>query len=202
MLKLQPRAEFRWRSRTSCQFLRPASPIPSSVAKLSPDAELVCSQNYHCQVFFNFISINITFLQMVPVWPQSRQQPATCLLPLSTRPDRQPTSLSPPLQVSFRSSFKNEKIRSSKLCYHSREDISILFQKNSNFTHSSFHRLFWKPQIIIFHENHLCFLFPDNAMRFRRCTRSSSGSSKYEWREWSMISDNKPSELDVDGRRI
>ncbi|PAV73994.1 hypothetical protein WR25_00481 [Diploscapter pachys] len=31
--------------RTSSQFLRPASPIPPSVARLSFDAELVCSQN-------------------------------------------------------------------------------------------------------------------------------------------------------------
>ncbi|PAV73995.1 hypothetical protein WR25_00482 [Diploscapter pachys] len=36
-------------------------------------------------------------------------------------------------------------------------------------------------------------------MRFWRCIPSSSSSSKYEWREWNMISDNKPSELDVDG---
>ena len=135
--------------RTSSQFLRPASPIPPSVAKLSFDAELVCSQNlplpgilfcfftlfiyyYYYYLFFFFYKYHL-FLQMVPVWPQSRQQPAICLLPRSIRLVKRPMSLSLPLQVKFRSSLKKvKKKRSSKhfIHHHSKEKtFRVCFRK-------------------------------------------------------------------------
>ncbi|CAD6187487.1 unnamed protein product [Caenorhabditis auriculariae] len=41
----------------------------------------------------------------------------------------------------------------------------------------------------------------DDSVRFWRCERNkdSSSSNKYEWREWNMISDNRPSELGIEG---
>uniref|UniRef100_A0A1I7WD60 WD_REPEATS_REGION domain-containing protein n=1 Tax=Heterorhabditis bacteriophora TaxID=37862 RepID=A0A1I7WD60_HETBA len=40
----------------------------------------------------------------------------------------------------------------------------------------------------------------DDVVRFWRCVNAESSSDfKYEWREWNMISDNKPSELEVEG---
>ncbi|KJH47114.1 hypothetical protein DICVIV_06822 [Dictyocaulus viviparus] len=40
----------------------------------------------------------------------------------------------------------------------------------------------------------------DDVVRFWRCLDSEPGSvNKYEWREWNMISDNRPSELELEG---
>ena len=199
--------------RTSSQFLRPASPIPPSVAKLSFDAELVCSQNLplpgiflpYCFSFF-FYKYHL-FLQMVPVWLQSRQQPAICLLPRSIRLVKHPMSLSLPLQVNFRSSLKSKKKKyaaRNTLLPFKREDISFVSEKfeKSNFHPFKFLLVILETSNNFFSWKLLFYSFPDNSMRFWRCTPSSSGSNKYEWREWNMISDNKPSELDVDGRRF
>ncbi|KIH47071.1 hypothetical protein ANCDUO_22874, partial [Ancylostoma duodenale] len=40
----------------------------------------------------------------------------------------------------------------------------------------------------------------DDVVRFWRCVNADSESGfKYEWREWNMISDNRPSELELEG---
>ncbi|CAI5454852.1 unnamed protein product [Caenorhabditis angaria] len=41
----------------------------------------------------------------------------------------------------------------------------------------------------------------DDSVRFWRCVKNSNGSEgdSYQWSEWNMISDNKPSELGIEG---